>query len=130
MEKTIEKLLYKQFDKKMRGYSTDQVDDFLDEVVEDIEALQKKYNLLLDEKRNLEKNNFDLKMKVLNLKEEIDNLENSKQIRRVPRAKIELPKQEEKQSFVHEASNEQDYTLQERIEQLEHELDNIKNFSD
>lgn len=130
MEKTIEKLLYKQFDKKMRGYSTDEVDDFLDEIVEDIEVLQKKYNLLLDEKRSLEKNNFELKMKVLNLKEEIETLENSKPVRRVPRAKSELPKQEEKQAFVHETSNEQDYTLQERIEQLEHELDNIKNFSD
>lgn len=147
MEQTIEKLLHKEFDAKMRGYDKDQVDDFLDEVIEDIEKLQKKYSLLLDEKKILEKNNFELKMKLLELKDKHNNNAytapatqptiGSSQSNTL---KIEKPNVEQSHDskpndsvlvntspITYEDSKADDHTLQDRIEQLERELNNIKN---
>ncbi len=167
MEQTIEKLLHQEFEQKMRGYDRDQVDDFLDEVVEDIEKLQAKYNLLLDEKKILEKNNFELKMKMLDLNERLSSpsaqftqapvqtpvadrrvdltqginirketpvvtkpanapSEDTMQIRK-PATPAPEPLG---QAVTHEDSKANDFTLQDRIEQLEKELNNIKNFTE
>lgn len=150
MEQTIEKLLHKEFDAKMRGYDKDQVDDFLDEVIEDIEKLQKKYSLLLDEKKILEKNNFELKMKLLELKDEHNNNKYSAPMTKPiitnsqnDTLKIQKPKLEDTQPkepndsllvntspITYEDSKADDHTLQDRIEQLERELSNIKNFKE
>lgn len=173
MEQTIEKLLHQEFGQVMRGYNKDQVDDFLDEVIEDIEKLQKKYELLLDEKKILEKNNFELKMKMLDIQEKIstrNSLSNTTALghtklvtpvsakqaqasaeseRRVqiaptepakpaPAPILEDPVETTQQEFspelgaavTHEDSKADDYTLQDRIEQLEKELNNIKNFTE
>lgn len=169
MEQTIEKLLHQEFTQGMRGYNRDQVDDFLDEVIEDIEKLQKKYDLLLDEKKILEKNNFELKMKMLGMQEKMSTRDSisqttalgetklvspvqttpdvvqSKPERRVqiapepqvrPEPVLESPKPAAEFSpdlgaaVTHEDSKADDHTLQDRIEQLEKELNNIKNFSE
>lgn len=139
MKQTIEKLLHQEFGTERKGYVKDQVDDFLDEVIEDIESLQKKFNFILDEKKILEKNNFELKMKLLNLQEKLDSLElanttkfasssqMSEQTINVKRQKP-TPEQNSGEAIVHEDSKLNEYTLQERIEQLERDLDNIKNF--
>ncbi len=154
MEQTIEKLLHQEFDSKLKGYDKDQVDNFLDEVIEDIEKLQTKHNLLLDEKKILEKNNFELKMKMLEMKEKIsgDSYSNTtqlgetklvtpKQAEQIKNAestmRVNTPVSESKQvteknaePVTHEDSRANDHTLQDRIEQLEKELNNIKNFSE
>lgn len=180
MEQTIEKLLHQEFGQAMRGYNKDQVDDFLDEVIEDIEKLQKKHDLLLDEKKILEKNNFELKMKMLDMQEKMstrDSLSNTTALgqtklvtpvatpvqptapvesvepaqpeRRVqiapaepaipePAPILEDPVETKPQEFspelgaavTHEDSKADDHTLQDRIEQLEKELNNIKSFTE
>lgn len=170
MEQTIEKLLHQEFTQKMRGYDRDEVDNFLDEVIEDIEKLQKKYELLLDEKKILEKNNFELKMKMLGMQEKMNSTQAASQttilgetrlvtpqpapvkeepVRRVhvnPNTTLyqepeysrqhqtEEPTMQFDRNFgeavTHEDSKADDHTLQDRIEQLERELNNIKNFSE
>ncbi len=164
MEQTIEKLLHKEFEPKLRGYDKDQVDDFLDEVIEDIEKLQTKHQLLLDEKKILEKNNFELKMKMLSMKEKLESKDLTSQTTHLGQTKIvseafnnveprvvkpaateqtikinkpqeEAPKQQETESLLsepitHEDAKANDHTLQDRIEQLEKELNNIKNFTE
>ncbi len=145
MEQTIEKLLHQEFDSKLKGYDKDQVDNFLDEVIEDIEKLQTKHNQLLDEKKILEKNNFELKMKMLEMKERMggDSISNTTylgetklvspaeqaQIQKAETTmRVDTPKPAE--PVTHEDSRANDHTLQDRIEQLEKELNNIKNFSE
>lgn len=187
MEQTIEKLLHQEFSRKARGYDRDQVDDFLDEIIEDIERLQKKYELLLEEKKILEKNNFELKMKMLSMQEKMNtqaavthttmlgetklvtpqeeasfNRAPQPQRREEPARRVHIATQnpvyaEQTQTFenprgngmrsnsintnqefnpvygqplTHEDSNADDHTLQDRIDQLERELNDIKNFSD
>lgn len=164
MEQTIEKLLHKEFEQKLRGYDKDQVDDFLDEVIEDIETLQNKHNLLLDEKKILEKNNFELKMKMLSMKEKLESKDLNSQTSYLGQTKIvsdafkndepkivKAPVQEHtitinkpqqnvdpavksepmlSEPITHEDAKANDHTLQDRIEQLEKELNNIKNFTD
>lgn len=191
MEQTIEKLLHQEFSKKARGYDRDEVDNFLDEVIEDIEKLQKKYELLLDEKKILEKNNFELKMKMLGMEEKMNSMQiashNTMQdaTRLITPQPIQQPIQQPVQqapvyeepvrrqfaqpnltatpnltanqtqayrqvesttptvqentmefnhdfgqAVIHEDSKANDHTLQDRIEQLEKELNNIKNFSE
>ncbi len=177
MEQTIEKLLHQEFAQKMRGYDRDQVDNFLDEVIEDIEKLQKKYELLLDEKKILEKNNFELKMKMLGMQEKMGSAQAASQTTMLGQTKLVTPQQatviqeqvapatplEEKparrvqiapetelraepasieedsveettmpfgQAVTHENPKANEHTLQDRIEQLERELNNIKNFTE
>lgn len=148
MEQTIDKILHKEFDQKMRGYNCDSVDDFLDEVVEDIEKLQTKYNLLLDEKKILEKNNFELKMKMLDIKEKMSNRDLASQTSLLgetkhidsqvnqmlgnPTTNLQIRKENQQlgKPITHEDSKAEDHTLQDRIEQLERELNNIKNFTE
>ncbi len=173
MEQTIEKLLHQEFGQKMRGYDRDQVDNFLDEVIEDIEKLQKKYELLLDEKKILEKNNFELKMKMLGMQEKMNSTQAASNTTMLGETKLVTPQQAEEitteseesarrvqiapqtelraeptpiedeqeevtmqvnkdfgQAVTHEDSKANDHTLQDRIEQLERELNNIKNFTE
>ncbi len=154
MEQTIEKLLHQEFDSKLKGYDKDQVDNFLDEVIEDIEKLQTKHNLLLDEKKILEKNNFELKMKMLEMKEKMGSdvssntthlgetkLVTPKQVAAIQSGESTMrvstptpqPQQEATataEPVTHEDSRANDHTLQDRIEQLEKELNNIKSFSE
>ncbi len=173
MEQTIEKLLHQEFGQKMRGYDRDQVDNFLDEVIEDIEKLQKKYELLLDEKKILEKNNFELKMKMLGMQEKMNSTQAASNTTMLGETKLVTPQQAEVitaesedsarrvqiapqtelraeptpiedeqeevtmqvnkdfgQAVTHEDSKANDHTLQDRIEQLERELNNIKNFTE
>ncbi len=156
MEQTIEKLLHQEFDSKLKGYDKDQVDNFLDEVIEDIEKLQTKHNLLLDEKKILEKNNFELKMKMLEMKEKMGS-DASTNTTHLGETKLVTPKQAAAiqsgestmrvntpthapqpqqevtataEPVTHEDSRANDHTLQDRIEQLEKELNNIKSFSE
>ncbi|WOO86981.1 DivIVA domain-containing protein [Mollicutes bacterium LVI A0039] len=182
MEQTIEKLLHHEFDRKTRGYNRDQVDDFLDEVIEDIEKLQTKYRLLLDEKKILEKNNFELKMKMLDMKSKLEEAEASyqqalqaqssnqqavhamnaqneyeaiqkkalleQQQQRIQQQRLReaeamgitpqvdaptqtaAPADTAGQAITHEDSKADDHTLQQRIEQLEREINNIKSFTE
>lgn len=175
MEQTIEKLLHQEFSQKMRGYDRDEVDNFLDEVIEDIEKLQKKYELLLDEKKILEKNNFELKMKMLGMQEKMNSNQAASQTVMLGETRLVSPEQQAAatnrpapaptrqvqyapqptqriqpeeiqtsadeevtmqfdqefgQAVTHEDSKANDHTLQDRIEQLERELNNIKNFSE
>lgn len=180
MKDTIEKLLHQEFDIKKKGYEQDQVDDFLDEIIEDIERLEKKYKLLLNEKKILEKNNFELKMKMLDMKSKLEEQDKTKVEATLKGAYIpepavapqptvapqpvvapqptvapqpvvtpqptvapeptvvtqpqSTPKTLETpslgQAVTHEDSKANDFTLQQRIEQLEREINNIKSFDE
>lgn len=70
MEKTIDTILNKEFKSALSGYNKDEVDTFLDEIITELERFQIEHKLLLDEKKILEKNNFELKMQMLALKEQ------------------------------------------------------------
>ncbi len=158
MEQLIEKILHKEFSNKIKGYDRDQVDTFLDEIIENIEQLEKKQNLLFEEKKLLEKNNFELKMKLLSMQEQTpqnayqDTLAHTKVVTPPNNQQLEPfisnnnlntnVQSSEKNVVSNELMNENqqatksenasinEYTLQDRIEQLEKELTNIKNISE
>lgn len=187
MEKTIDTILNKEFKSALSGYNKDEVDTFLDEVITELERFQIEHKLLLDEKKILEKNNFELKMQMLALKEQrgikgeeyqphnatkivtkeqenaiLNRGEDTKPIKRNVNATTQPVKSNA--NVEHTAMNlkmdddvfDQDdlftsgeltdpslgsaktvdesiannFTLQERIEQIEKELNDIKNFSE
>ncbi|TLG76594.1 cell division regulator GpsB [Culicoidibacter larvae] len=50
---SVQDILEKEFRNEIRGYSQNEVDDFLDEVIHDYEALQKEINRLTTENEEL-----------------------------------------------------------------------------
>ncbi len=165
MENTIELILHKEFKNKIKGYDKDDVDTFLDEIITELEKVEKKFSLLSEEKAILEKNNFELKMKLLDLEEknnastfDTTNLGATKlvtpmqeqEITKVMEEKAHAVIAEEtveeeptqtttaakpelrikKEAPMQEGSRDNDFTLQDRIEQLEKELNNIKSFTE
>lgn len=146
MQKTIDTLLHKEFSTKLKGYDITEVDDFLDEVISDVERLQKKYDLLLDEKKLLEKNNFELKMKTLDLENQ-----HSRLLKQIAIEQNESPEQSSSVSITkpnrsiptvtnqhadystaktHADSSVVDDGLQAKIAKLEADLNTLKNFND
>ncbi len=145
MKKIIEKLLYTQFKSQLKGYNKEEVDSFLDQIVDELENFQKKYDLLLNEKKILEKNNFDLKMKILNYQEKQKNnaVNSNKYVQNATKHISELDESlklsrksysvddENTQNispknFADDSLKDKDTSLQNRIAQLEQELTNIK----
>lgn len=149
MQKTIDLLINKEFAVKLKGYDKVEVDDFLDEVIADIEKIQKKYELLLDEKKLLEKNNFELKMKTLDLEGQHSRLlkqiaieENTERNAETNTTHVSITKpnrsnptmtnqhMEYSSPKTHDDSSIGDQGLQEKIAKLEADLNSLKNFND
>ncbi len=170
MKKTIDMILNEEFKSSLFGYKKEEVDEFLDLIITEIEKLDKEHSLMLDEKKILEKNNFELKMKVLELEEVnkkftannsnlthatkqvnlvseqlhsatkpikrvttdddvktmiISDSQQTSQTKNINTSELQLG-----EAKTYDESYKDDITLQERIEALELELKNIKNFSD
>ncbi|MFV0246988.1 MAG: DivIVA domain-containing protein [Mycoplasmatales bacterium] len=101
MKKLINEILEKDFKSSVSGYNKEQVDEFLDFIIDSLENIEAKNKNLVLDKEELEKENMKLKVKILDLEES----NNSK------------PKEEPKQ---------EELTQEQRIEKLEEVINNLK----